>query len=146
MSVMGESNTGHAGKEELTAYLNELLEAERAGARVTLESTRAAETPELKDLLRNIQRDEARWCAMLASHIKLLGENPSAETGAFYGKAMAITDLHERIVFLNRGQGWVVRKLREMLPRLRDERLHADLAEMLRSHEINIALASEAMK
>lgn len=146
MSVMGESNTGHAGKEELTAYLNELLEAERAGARVTLESTRTAETPELTNLLRNIQRDEARWCAMLAGHIKLLGEKPSAETGAFYGKAMAITDLHERIVFLNRGQGWVVRKLREMLPRLRDERLHADLDEMLRSHEINIALASEAMK
>jgi len=39
---------------------------------------------------------------------------------------------------LNRGQGWVVRKLREMLPRVRDSGLHADLCEMLRSHEINI--------
>ncbi len=146
MSVMGESNSGPAGKEELTAYLNELLEAERAGARVTLESARAAQTAELKALLQSIQRDEARWCAMLASHIKLLGEKPTTETGAFHGKAMAITDLRERIVFLNRGQGWVVRKLREMLPRLHDERLHADLAEMLRSHEVNIALANEAMK
>jgi len=36
--------------------------------------------------------------------------------------------------------------LRDMLPRLQGGRLHADLAEMLRSHEINIALASEAMK
>lgn len=143
---MSETNTGHAGKEELTAYLNELLEAERAGARVTLDGSHAAETPELKELLRTIQRDEARWCAMLTGHLKLLGEKPTTATGAFYGKAMAIADLHERIVFLNRGQGWVVRKLREMLPRLQDERLHADLAEMLRSHEINIALASEAMK
>ena len=141
-----DSNTGYADKEELTAYLNELLEAERAGARVTLESARAAETSDLKGLLRTIQRDEARWCAMLAGHIKLLGEKPTTETGAFYGKAMAIADLHERIVFLNRGQGWVVRKLREMLPRLRDEGLHADLAEMLRSHETNIALANEAVK
>lgn len=69
---------------------------------------------------------------MLAGHIKMLGEKPTAETGAFYGKAMAIADLHERIVFLNRGQGWVVRKLREMLPRLQGGQLHADLAEMLR--------------
>src|SRR5665213_2081053 len=141
MSTVSDAKTGYAGKEELTAYLNELLEAERAGARVTLESTRAAQTPELKELLRSIQRDEARWCAMLASHLKSLGEKPTTETGAFYGKAMAIADLHERIVFLNRGQGWVVRKLRDMLPRLQGGRLHADLAEMLRSHEINIALA-----
>jgi nitronate monooxygenase len=139
-------STDYAGKEELTAYLNELLEAERAGARVTLDSARTAETPQLKALLRAIQHDEARWCAMLASHLKLLGEKPSSETGAFYGKAMAIADLHERLVFLNRGQGWVVRKLRDMLPRLRDEKLRADLAEMLRSHEINIALAADAMK
>lgn len=145
MSSAG-SNTAYPGKEELTAYLNELLEAERAGARVTLESMREAQTPELKSLLRNIQRDEARWCAMLAGHLKLLGEKPTAETGAFYGKAMAIADLRERMGFLNRGQGWVVRKLRDMLPRLPQERLHTDLAEMLRSHEINIALASEAMK
>lgn len=146
MSTAAGSNTAHAGKEELTAYLNELLEAERAGARVTLESTRDAQTPDLKDLLRSIQRDEARWCAMLAGHLKLLGEKPTTQTGAFYGKAMAIADLRERIVFLNRGQGWVVRKLRDMLPRLPEERLHADLTEMLRSHEINIARANEAMK
>jgi hypothetical protein len=54
---------------------------------------------------------------------------------------MALADLADRITFLNRGQGWVVRKLHEMLPRVRDNRLHADLAAMLRSHEANIALA-----
>jgi len=88
-----------------------------------------------------IHKDEARWCAMLLRHIKALGETPSPKVGAFYGKAMAIADLGDRIVFLNRGQSWVVRKLREMLPRVRDNRLHSDLAEMLRSHEANIALA-----
>ena len=55
---------------------------------------------------------------------------------------MAIADLGERVIFLNRGQAWVVRKLREMLPRVRGDRLHADLTEMLRSHEANIALAA----
>ena len=146
MSTPAGSNTAHAGKEELTAYLNELLEAERAGARVTLESARDAQTPDLKDLLRSIQRDEARWCAMLAGHLKLLGEKPTAQTGAFYGKAMAVTDLRERIAFLNRGQGWVVRKVARHVATPAGGTGCADLAEMLRSHEINIARANEAMK
>ena len=64
------------------------------------------------------------------------------KVGALYDKAMAIADLSERVAFLNRGQGWVVRKLREILPRVRDDRLHADFAEMLQSHEANIAPAN----
>jgi hypothetical protein len=71
---------------------------------------------------------------MLLGPIKALGEVPSPRVGAFYGMAMAIADVAERITFLNRGQGWVMRKLREMLPRVRNARLHADLSEMLRSH------------
>jgi hypothetical protein len=39
-----------------------------------------------------------------------------------------------------------VRKLREMLPRVRDDRLHADLAEMLQSHEANIARTNDAVR
>jgi uncharacterized protein DUF6306/uncharacterized protein DUF6522 len=134
---------GYAGRDELIAVLNELLEAEHAGARVTLESARAAGSGPVAELLRRIQRDEAHWCAMLAGHLRAAGVTPSATVGAFYGKAMAIADLAERIAFLNRGQGWVARKLREMLPRVRPDRLHADLFEMLRSHEANIALANE---
>ena len=71
---------------------------------------RAADSGPIAELMRTIQRDEARWCAMLAGHSKV---------GALYSKAMAIADLAERITFLNRGQGWLVRKLREMLPRVR---------------------------
>jgi uncharacterized protein DUF6306 len=143
MHEADDAYMGYAAKDELTALLNELLEAERAGARVTLESARAAGSGPIAELMRSIQRDEARWCAMLASHIRALGETPTPKVGAFYGKAMAIADLGERVIFLNRGQAWVVRKLREMLPRVRSDRLHADLYEMLRSHEANIALAAE---
>ena len=35
-----------------------------------------------------------------------------------------------------------MKKLKEILPRVRDDRLHADFAEMLRSHDENIARAS----
>ena len=142
MPEADDAYMGYAAKDELTALLNELLEAEHAGARVTLESAPAACSSPIAELMLRIQRDEARWCAMLADHVRLLGESPTPTVGAFYGKAMAIVDLGERIAFLNRGQAWVVRKLRELLPRVRSDQLHADLAEMLRSHEANIALAT----
>ena len=143
MSEADDAYMGFAAKEELIAFLNELLEAERAGSRVTLESAREAGAGPIGDLLSAIQRDEAKWCGMLLGHVKELGAEPTPNMGAFYGKAMAIADMGERIVFLNRGQGWVVRKLKEMLPRVRDDKLHADLKAMLDSHEVNIALANE---
>jgi hypothetical protein len=145
MHQADEAYMGYAGKDELVAFLNELLEAERAGARVTFETARAAGNAEIAELMRAIQRDEARWCGMLLRHLKALGNQPSSKVGAFYGKAMAIADLSERITFLNRGQGWVVRKLREMMPRVRDNQLHTDLTEMLQSHEANIALATDVV-
>ena len=133
------------GGEDLIAFLNELLEAERAGARVALESARAATDPAIVGLLDAIHHDEARWCAMLLRQIARLQGVASPRMGAFHAKAMAIEDLAERIVFLNRGQGWVVRKLREVTPKVRDEQLHADLAHMLSSHVANITLANSAI-
>lgn len=62
--------------------------------------------------------------------------------GAFYGKAMAIADLQSRLAFLNRGQGWVVRRLREMLPKIRDDELYRNLDAMLTSHQRNIDMVA----
>jgi hypothetical protein len=145
MHEADDAYMGYLSQTELINFLNELLEAERAGARVTLETARGADSAPIAELMRAIQRDEAHWCGMLTRHLWALGATPSGNVGAFYGKAMAIADLGERVAFLNRGQGWVVRKLREALPRVRADALHADLAEMLRSHEANIARASEVM-
>ena len=142
MAEADDAYMGYAGPDELAAFLNELLEAERAGSRVTLLSAREAASGPIAELMLAIQGDEARWCGMLARHLERRGATVSADIGAFYQKAMAIPDLKARLVFLNRGQGWVARKLREILPRVRDDRLHADLAEMLRSHEVNIARAN----
>lgn len=133
------------GAAELIAFLNELLEAERAGAKVAFESGREARDPVLVELLKAIQEDEARWCAMLLRQIRALGGVASSRVGDFHVKAMAIENLKDRIVFLNRGQGWVVRKLREVTPRVRDQALHADLAHMLSSHVANITLANSAI-
>ncbi len=134
---------GFAPRDELLAFLNELLEAERAGSHVALRTAAEAADVETKALIEAIQRDEAHWCAVLMTAIKALGGEPSKRVGAFAQKAMAIVELGERLAFINRGQGWVVRKLREMLPKIRDDRIHQDLAEMLSAHERNIALVEK---
>lgn len=131
---------GYADRAELVAALNELLEAERAGARVARASGQAAAGPAHAALMRTVRDDEARWCAMLSRQIRRLGATPSRTCGAFHGKAMAIADPFARLAFLNRGQAWVARKLDALLPRVRDDTLHADLKAMADSHRANIAL------
>lgn len=129
---------GYAGREELLAALNELLEAERAGARVARRSQRDAVNPSMLDLIKDVRDDEARWCAMLTRQIVQMGGMPSQICGAFYERAMAISDVIDRLRFLNRGQSWVVRRLTALLPRVRDDDLHRDLRFMLDRHAVNI--------
>jgi len=146
MHEADDAYMGYATKDELGAFLNELLEAERAGTGVALRSAETAAGTPFVGLLRDIHKDEARWCAMLLRQLKAIGVPASTKIGAFQEKALAIDPLAERIAFLNRGQGWVVKKLREMMPKVRDDALHRDLAEMLESHVVNIARANDALK
>ncbi len=129
---------GFATREEILVFLNELLEAERAGARITARTALDAKDESLAGLMQEIRHDEARWCAMLLTWITQLNGTASPRIGDFYGKCLAIADLYARARFINRGQGWVVRRLKEMLPRIRDDGLHADLTAMLLGHDENI--------
>lgn len=126
-------------REELLTFLNLMLEAERAGARALLHVSKDSRQGEVAALAQAIQKDEARWCAMLIGAIKKLDGNPSDKTGAFYDKVMALEDEKARLALVNRGQDWVVRKLREALPKIADGDLAHDLSIMLTSHEDNIA-------
>ena len=123
---------------ELVAALNELLEAERAGARVALETASQIKGQDLAPLVIDIQQDEVRWCKMLLGVIGSLGYSPSITTGDFYEKAIAIEDLKERLLFLNRGQGWVVRRLEKLIPRIQESNIRSQLQAMLDAHIQNI--------
>ena len=136
---------GYASREELIAFCNLLLEADRAGARITARTAVDAKDERTHELMRVIQRDEAACCAMLLKWIRELSGEVSPRTGDFYEKCLVIADPAERIAFINRGQGWVVRKLREMLPKVRDDAMHADLSAMLKTHEENIERANQAL-
>lgn len=129
----------HEDRAALLATLDELLEAERAGARVASETAaEVTDDPELHRLIAQIRQDEAHWCSVLVDAIRSLDAVPTRATGAFYEKAMAIDDLAERMAFLNRGQRWVVRKLQALLPTLANQDIHHALSLMLVAHEKNI--------
>lgn len=135
------SDMGMASDAEIIELLAELLTAERAGARVTFRSLLECDNDEYRDLLRAIYLDETRWCRLLIDWMKRLGHEPIFEVGNFYNKAMNIKDIEQRIVYLNRGQVWVVKKLKSMLGQIGIVPLQEDLQDMLNSHLANIALS-----
>jgi nitronate monooxygenase len=94
--------------------------------------------------LRKVQRDEAENCAILMRLAREIGHDPSKATGDFVGKALAIKGNAERLDFLDRGQAWVARKIREALPSIPEGELKSRLIAMQDSHMINIA-ACEAI-
>lgn len=139
--LMHEADPAYMGflsDAETLAFLNELLEGERAGARGALEMARATVEMDLRVALSAVASDEARFCAMLHRHVQRLGGEPSGATGAFLTKLRDTPGGAAKLDLLNRGQGWVVRRLRRMLPKIADPELHRDLRDMLEAHDRNI--------
>ena len=125
--------------EELVQLLNTLLEAERAGARVlaTFMEDYDRDTPAWHQLAA-VQRDEAGNCAVLIDLVRRMNGTPSATTGDFLPKALAVEGRTARLRFLNRGQGWVAHKISEALPQVGQDFVRSALAAMHKSHLLNI--------
>lgn len=133
---------GYMSAEETLAFLNTLLEAERAGAKGVAEMAQEA-TAEVRNVLHDVACDEARCCAMLSRQIVRLGGTAGTATGAFHTKLRTLSAWDQRLALLDRGQGWVVRQLREILPRIGDDWLFRDLTRMLDTHLRNIERCAE---
>lgn len=131
-------------RQELLDFLNLMLEAERAGAKALLHVSKNAGRKDAAELARAVHLDEAKWCALLTKAIRALDGAPSDKTGQFYEKVMAVPDLGGRLALVNRGQEWVVRKLRDAIPRIADAELASDLTIMLMSHQENIAIVDRS--
>jgi nitronate monooxygenase len=89
---------------ELNAFLNRMLEAERAGAKALVafmdDWPRHGEE---WSILRKVQADEAHNCAMVGEMLKRSGAAYSHATGEFYDKALAVKAPRERVAFLIKG-------------------------------------------
>ena len=128
---------------EAIAFLNNLLEGERAGAQGLTAMAKPVTEEALRALLLDVGRDEGRYCVMLHRHIERLGGDASRETGVFYEKLMAREGLAAKLKLLDRGQSAVVRMIDDALPRIADAALVADLTEMREVHVRNIARCAE---
>src|SRR5690606_37927992 len=90
--------------DDLVDWLRLLLRAERAGARLMLDSARQTDDPALLQRLEHLHHGEAESCRRLRNCLERLGAAPGQGMGEFHAKAMAIPDLHERLLFIARGQ------------------------------------------
>lgn len=131
---------------QLEALLNQLGEAERAGGRVLHELIDQADSLDLKELLRKVEHDEGYYAGQLSAHVRRLGGSPSNQTGDFVEKVRAVSGLVPKLQLLNRGQGWVVRKIGEMLPSVNDAPLAAFLRAMADGHRVNISTLDARLK
>jgi Domain of unknown function (DUF6306) len=118
--------------------LNELLEAERAGVDTLSRLFPEARSPEMQKLFEAVRDDEAWSCGGLVRSIKTMGGAVSDEKGDFAEKVMREPTLAARLRFLNRGQGWVVKRLDGLLGETLPPSVRGFLDEMRTRHLANI--------
>lgn len=118
--------------------LNELLEAERAGVETLSRLVPEARGSEMQKLFEAVKSDEAWSCAGLVRCIRTLGGVMSENKGDFADKVMAEPTLVARLRFLNRGQGWVVKRLDGLLGEALPPSVGEFLGEMKTRHISNI--------
>jgi nitronate monooxygenase len=130
---------GYYDWDELMNLLNTLLEAERAGSKMAALCIKDCHAAEQRQLLEAIYAEAIRCCDMLRKSIKKLGGRASDHIGDFYAKALPIVDWYERLAFINQWQQWLVKKLDETLPAIRNESLYQRLFSMRNNHINNIS-------
>jgi nitronate monooxygenase len=127
-------------------FFNEMLEAERAGAKALVvymdDWPRNSETWKV---LRQIQADEAHNCALIGKLLEKSGTPYSHATGRFYDKAVAMKGPRQRLEYLVRGLEWAVKAFEEELPRL-DPAAQATFIRMRDSHLRSIAACERILK
>lgn len=124
---------------ELLALLNQLLAAERAGAKA-ISAHMAACEPGTRLWLRlnTVQRDASMNCAVLIDLIRGLGAAPAPTAGSALRDAYSPRTGDEPLVVLNRGQDRVVQLLRASLRRVGDPIAKAALKRILVGHVVNM--------
>jgi nitronate monooxygenase len=126
--------------------LNELLEAERAGVETLSRLFPQASSPEMQRLFEGVRNDEAWACAGLVRSIEALGSVASGKKGDFAEKVMSESTLAARLRLLNRGQGWVVKRLDGLLGDALPTSVTAFLDEMRKRHIGNIEACERLAK
>jgi hypothetical protein len=130
-------------REEQVAYLNRMLEAERAGAKALMAILEASPRHgEAWAALRRMHNDEAHNCVLIGKQLERLGADYSHATGEFLDKLIAINGNRARVAFLSKGLRWAVKRFDEAMPRL-DREGRATIAQIRESHLRSIELCEK---
>jgi nitronate monooxygenase len=127
-----------------TSFLNEMLEAERAGAKaLVVYMDSYPRNSEGWKVLRTIQADEAHNCALIGKLIEKAGAPYSHATGKFHDKAIAVKGARAQLEYLVRGLKWAVKQFEAALPKLDAEA--RDLFTKMRDSHLRSIAACEAL-
>jgi hypothetical protein len=132
-------------REEQVAFLNRMLEAERAGARALLTILEGSpRRGEAWAALRRVHSDEAHNCVLLGKQLERLSADYSHATGDVLGKLLAVNGTRSRVAFLAKGLRWAVNRFDEAMPRLDDD-ARATIARIRESHLHSIELCESVV-
>lgn len=127
------------------AFLNRLLEAERAGVKVLATLLPELQKDSVISLAKNFLHDEGMNCQILKTLIENLGGTASSNTGDFVQKVAALQSIEEKLALLIRGQEWVasyIRKNRRLLSKT-SERLFLEAMKI--QHEENVDILTKLL-
>lgn len=124
--------------EEIVGWLNELLEAERAGVEAAAGLATAGLQSYTPEDIRKFGEDEGWACTGLRRAIVRYGGIPSRGCGDFGRRVMALESEGERLNLLARGQAWVVKRIDALLALELDPLTRAFLVEMRELHLENL--------
>lgn len=132
--------------QEIIERLNKLLEAERAGVQTADYLAQVITNREIKEGMKKVLSDEGTCCKGLYDAIIAYGGTPSNIAGDFADKIKATEGEKEKLILLNKGQGWVVKKVDELLGMVDKESVISFLKKMKEEHIANISWLDEKLK
>lgn len=136
---------GHCSAEELYAFIMELLEAERAVAKVCGFSMGQAGNRHRHDLLLQIHSEGTKNCEALEQSIEKLGMEATGAIGGNFQKYMAVQGFMPRMQHIRNDQDEVLQKISEILARVGSAQIFTELKSVRDRHKSNIELFDQLL-
>jgi hypothetical protein len=112
--------------------LDSLLEIKWSVARAAIKLATTLRRKAGRRLLNHIYRDDADACQALVEAIALLGGRPSRRVDGIIEGVTSASSLAEKLSAIQQAQHEVVEKARQLLPRVRNDRIYGCLIEIIR--------------
>lgn len=124
---------GYAPRDEILTILNGLLEAKRGSARAAIRIATTLKHKTTRKLMNRAYDEDAESCRALGEAITLLGGTPSRRISDAYETIMRLDTTLKRISALQKIQCRIVEQTRQLLPRVRSDRVYGCLVNLIRS-------------